>query len=85
MDLTRTRNGDNDSEVVVTVGFKGSQFSLGQDLSDDTKPSKQSQSRRARRHGSAPPTDHIVEVEVHNPRVKPDVVHWKAKVWGRGM
>lgn len=88
VDLSSTRSGDNDSEIVVTVGFRGSQLALGQDLTDTTKSSSRRQGRKSRSRSrerssngrrSAPPDD---EVEVQKPRVKPDVVHWKTKVGG---
>ena len=77
MDLSSTRNSDGDSEIVVTVGFRGSQLALGQDKLE----SRQGQNRRCNVNGrrSLPPEINCVEV-VHRSRPKPDVIHWKAKV-----
>lgn len=84
VDLTRTRNRDGDSEIVVAVNFRGSQLALAKDAIATAEPpsgrSHKSRRRRSRKEDrrSLPPEDCIVEID--RPRIKPDVVHWKAKV-----
>lgn len=88
MDLTRTRNGDRDSEIVVAVSFRGSQLALAKDVITTTTTAetngrgRKSSRRRSRKDDrrSLPPEDCIAEIT--RPRIKPDVVHWKAKVGG---
>jgi hypothetical protein len=87
VDLTRTRNGDGDSDMVVAVSFRGSQLALAKDaitVEPDGRGRKSGR-RRSRKEDrrSLPPENCIVEIE--RPRIKPDVVHWKAKVCGGGV
>lgn len=87
VDLTRTRNGDGDSEIVVAVSFRGSQLALAKDaITTNTETNgrgRKSFRRRGRKEDrrSLPPEDTRI-VEIEKPRIKPDVVHWKAKVGG---
>lgn len=86
MDLTRTRNGDGDSEIVVAVSFRGSQLALAKDattIATDSKGRNKRNGRRSRKEDrrSMPPEEECVCV-VERPRIKPDVVHWKTKVGG---
>lgn len=77
VDLTNTRAAVHPEGGQVGVGFGGgSQLALGQDRVVDGKL------RRARSHSN----DRIIEEEEEDGeaglrrRVKPDVIHWKAKV-----
>ena len=81
---TRCRNDNSDSDIVVAVTFRGSQLALGKDTTIAAPPKGRGLRRRrssaSHKDGrrSAPPEE-VVEVQKPS-RVKPDVVHWKAKV-----
>jgi len=79
---SRTSGG---SEIIYSAGLRGSQLALGHYLWErqerEVKRSAESLGRR-----SLPPDISILEEVVRrNARRKPDVVHWKTKVWGRGF
>lgn len=75
VDLNRTRGSNGDSEIVVAVGFRGSQLALGR---VDSKGGYDCKTKSNNGRRSLPPENCVAEVT--KPRIKPDVVHWKVKV-----
>ena len=66
VDLSSTRGGDGDSEIIVAVGFRGSQIALGQVGVTSGGSSTTSGKTSKQMNGKL--------------KSKPDVVHWKRKV-----
>ena len=71
------------SEVVFTVGFRGSQLALGHCVEEEEEKEvdvRRSVENLGRRCSLPPDLGILEEVVCQNARRKPDVVHWKTKV-----